>query len=104
MLLGQLHGNLLQDCSLITLQSGEQCTASVHDDEAELLVVLEQVVETFGVEFVLASVQERLAWSEWLDVKSNLLLRFVIFHQDNTAEDDQSVFWGLSPDLQLFSG
>ena len=55
------------------------------------------------MEFVLALVHECLCWSERLDVKSNFLLGLIIFHQDHTTENNESIRWSLFVKLQLFS-
>ena len=55
------------------------------------------------MEFVLAFIHECLSWSEWLDVKSDFFLGLIIFHQDHTTENYQSICWSLFVKLQLFS-
>ena len=57
-LFGQLYCYLLLDITDISLQGGEESTRTIDDDEAELLVVLQEEVEHRRVEPVLAAVIE----------------------------------------------
>jgi hypothetical protein len=45
-LLWQLDGDSLLNGSDIALKGSEQCTTTINNDEAELFIVLKQVVKT----------------------------------------------------------
>jgi len=104
MLFGQFNCDLVQNVSGISLQSGKKGATTINNDETEFLIVFKEIIQTGGMELILAFIQERCCWSEWLDIESNLLFCFVIFHQDLSAENNQTICWGCFPKLQLFSG
>ena len=94
-LLRQLNTHSLQHFLVVALESAEKRTITVHNDEAELFVVLKQRMQRFRVESVLALVREQVDRSERLVVVDNFLLRFAIFHQDDTAENVKTIFWSV---------
>lgn len=104
MLLGQLHSDLLENGSDISLKCGEHTTITVDNDEAELLVVFKQILEDVRMELILTSVYEVLTWPKWFNVQNQLLFGLVVILQNLSAEDNETVCWSLSVELQLFSG
>ena len=93
MLLWKLDWHSLDDDLVGTLEGGEEDTITIHDDEAELLVIFEQSEEGLGVEGVLALVSVSVEWLVWLQVVGDLLLGLVVFHKNDTTEEDKTVFW-----------
>ena len=71
-------------------QCAEEGTVSVHDDEAKLLVRLEQLAQGLGVELVVAQVQRRVDWLEGLEVDVDLAL-LALGGDDFTAVDDEAI-------------
>lgn len=57
MFLGQVDGQSLQDLSGVATQSTKERTVTVHDNETEFLVRLQQLTQGFGVELVVAKVE-----------------------------------------------
>jgi len=103
-LLGQLHGHSLQDLLVVSLQSSVEHTITIHDDESELLVVLQERLEWLSVEPVLALIREHSLGHEGLKVDRHLLFRLAVLEHDDTAENDETVRWVGSVQLQFFSG
>lgn len=56
-LLGQIDGELVDDLASVTGNGTEERAVTVHDDEAELGVGLEQLLQRLSVEFVIAEVE-----------------------------------------------
>ena len=56
-LLRQVYGELVDDLAGVARDRAEERAVTVHDDEAELGIGLEQLLERLGVEFVVAQVQ-----------------------------------------------
>ena len=56
-LLGKIDGELVDDLARVPRESSKQGTVSVHDDEAESRVGLEQLGKCLGVELVVTEVQ-----------------------------------------------
>ena len=48
-LLGQIHGELVQNFSGVTLECPKERSVTVHDNEAEFVVVREECVERLSV-------------------------------------------------------
>lgn len=51
-LLGKIDGELVDDLTGVSAQGSEESTVTIHDDEAELLVGLEQLGQSLGMELV----------------------------------------------------
>ncbi len=56
-LLRKVDGELVNNLARVAGDGPEECTVTIHDDEAELRVRLEQFLERFRVELVVAEVQ-----------------------------------------------
>lgn len=90
MFLGQVDGETLQDFTGIATESAEERAVTIHDNETELLVRLQQLTQGFGVEFVVAKVKRSVYGLERLKVNVNLPL--LSFRGDDfTTVDDQSI-------------
>jgi hypothetical protein len=100
-LLGQLHGHSLQDLLVVALQSSVEHTITIDDDESEGLVILKQSLQWLGIEPVLALVSEHSLGHERLKVDSHLLLRLAVLEHDDTAENNETVWWVGLVQLQL---
>lgn len=90
-LLGQHDRKALQDFFRIALERGIQHSITVNDDEAELFVVLEESLEGFSVEPVLALVGELCEGEEGFNVNHHLLLGLAIVQQDHTTEQNEAI-------------
>ncbi len=56
-LLGEVDGELVDDLACVACDRAEEGAVTVHDDEAEPGVRLEQLLERFGVEFVVTQIE-----------------------------------------------
>ena len=56
-LLGKIDGELVNDLTRVACDSTEERAVTVHDDETELRVRLEELLERFRVELVVTEVQ-----------------------------------------------
>jgi len=92
-LLWKLDWHSLEDDLVGTLEGGEEDTITIHDDETELIVIFEKSEERISEESVLALVCVSVEWLVGLQVVSDLLLSLVVFHENDTTEEDQTVFW-----------
>ena len=86
MLFRQHDGHSLQNFFSVSLKGGKEDTISINNDEAELLIVLEECLEGFSVEPVLALVDELLLRDERFEIDRNFFLSFPVFEEDYTAE------------------
>jgi hypothetical protein len=91
----------VNDLAGVARNGAEEGPVAVHDDEAELLVALEQVGQGLGVELVVAEVERGVDGPPGLDVDVDLLfLAFV--GEDGAAVDEQAVLWHAGVELQPF--
>lgn len=104
MLLGQLHKHAVENLLGGSLQGGIQNTITVHNDEAELFVVLKQTTEGLHEEGVLAAVGKSVDLLEGLNVNHNLFLGLAVTHLNHTAENDEAIGRHILVQLQLFLG
>lgn len=87
MLLGQVDGETLQDFSGVATQGTEKRAVTIHHNEAELLVRLQQLTQGFGVELVVTKIERGVDGLEGFEVDVNL--PFFSFRGDNfTTVDD----------------
>jgi len=100
-LLWKFNTQFMEDVSNVTLESSEKGAITINDDEPKFLVIFEQVVETLGMELVLALVHFGLNWSKRLDIQSDLFLSFVVVHQNLAAENNETILWYLLVKLQF---
>lgn len=101
MLLGQLNLNLLQYLSVIALETSIQTSITIHNDEAELVIVLKQDVQRLGLELAAATVYVLVDGLEGLEVVVDHLFGAPVVHEDLTAEDHQTVLGRLVVVLKL---
>lgn len=102
-LLGQVDGESLKNFSGVTTQGTEKRTVTVHDDETELLVRLQQLAQCFGVELVITEVERSVDGLEGLEVDVNLPL--LSLRCDNfTTVDDQTIRGNLVVQLEALLG
>jgi hypothetical protein len=87
----------------IARQGAEQGAVSVHDDEAKLLVRLEQLTQGFGVEFVVAEVQRRVDGLEGFKVDVDLAL-LALGGDDFAAVDDEAIRGDLGVQFETLLG
>ena len=104
MLLGQLHSDLLKDLPVVPLKGSEEGTITIDDNEAKLLIILQEARQGRGIELVATVVQGLVDGAEGLEIVVDLLLRLPIVHKDHTAEDDETVLRGVLVELQLGTG
>lgn len=104
MLLGQIDGETLNDLTSVTTESTEQGTVTVHDNETELLVSLEQFTQCLSVELVVTKVERSVDGLERLEINVNLAL--LSFRCDNfTTVHDKPIGRDLVVKLEtLLSG
>src|SRR3990167_6957615 len=101
--LRQVHSELLENFSSISLDSTIQCTGTIDDDESELLLGCEQFSESLCLEGGCTLVQTGVDCFDWLEVQNELLLCFAVFSEHFTLVDQQSVVRNLVVELQLLS-
>ena len=73
------------------MEGGVKSSITIDNDKSELLIVCEERPQWFGLELVAAVVHELVDWPEWLKVEVDLLLSVVVLHENNTAENTQSI-------------
>lgn len=66
------------------LQRAVQGAITIHDDEAEALVILEQLIQCLGVEFIVAKIQRSVDGLERLEIQVHLLF-FALVRYDRPA-------------------
>lgn len=102
-LLGQINGETLDNLTSVTTESTKQSTVTVHDDETELLVGLEQFTQCLGVELVVTKVKRGVDGLERLEIDVNLAL--LSFGGDNfTTVHDKSIGRNLVVELKTLLG
>ena len=113
-LLGQVHGELVEDVPGVPLQCPEQSSVSVHHDEAESegflvfkessvspgqdspVVVSQEGGESFCVELVITEIQGGVDRFEWLEVNVDfLLLPFLGDYRTTVDNLDHDSYSGL---------
>lgn len=73
-LLGQVDREFVDDFTGVAREGAEEGAVSVHDDETELLVRLQQLAEGLCMEFVVAEVERGVDGLEGLEVDVDLAL------------------------------
>ena len=86
------------------MERREQDTITVDDDETKLVIVLEKREERLRLKAVLASVAEDVDSAEGFDGNLELLFSVSVLHEDDAAEDDETVGGDVLVQLQLLSG
>jgi hypothetical protein len=94
---------LVHDFTGVAREGAEQGAVSVHDDEAKLLVRLEQLAQRLGMELVVAKVQRGVDGLEGLEVDVDLAL-LAFCGDDFTAVDDKAIGRDLRVELQTLLG
>lgn len=102
-LLWKIDGELVHNVSGVSAQGTEQSSVTIHDDESELLVILEQLGKSLSVELVVAKVEGGVDWSERLEVDVDLSL-LALGGQDFTTVDDETVWGDLVVKLKTLLG
>ena len=102
-LLGKLHRHTLNDLFVVSLEGGKKHSITINDDEAELVVVLQEGEQGLSEEVVLALVGEDVDGAERCQIDLDLLLSLAVLHQDHSAEDAQTIFGCLLVKLQLLT-
>jgi hypothetical protein len=93
----------VNDFTGVARKGAEQGAVSVHDDEAKLLVRLEQLAQCLGVELVVAKVQRGVDGLEGLEVDVDLAL-LAFCGDDFTAVDDEAIGRDFGVELQTLLG
>lgn len=104
MLLGELNSQSLVDFLNISKDSSEEAATSIHDDETEPFIVVEDIVKRLGVESGLALVGVDEHGSERLNVEADLLFSLSAFLLNDTSEDTESIIRYKSVKLQFLNG
>lgn len=86
------------------MQRCVQDAITVDDDEAELVIILEQGEQRLRVEAVLTLVGEDVDRTERCQVNLDLLLSLSILHEDHTAENAQAILGNGLVELQTLTG
>ena len=89
-LLGKIDGELVDDVAGVSTKRTEQGTVTIHNDETELLVGVEKLGESFGVELVVAKVEGGVDGLERLEIDVDLSL-LAFGGQDFTAVHDKTI-------------
>lgn len=98
-LLGKIDGELVKNLAGVAGEGAKECAVTVHDDEAEPLVGLEQLRKSLGVELVVAQVQGGVDGLEGLEVDVDLAL-LAFLGQDFTTVQDKAVRGNLVVELE----
>ena len=102
-LLGKIDLQTLENFTGVSTQGTEQRTVTVHDNETELLVGLEQLAQGLSVELVVTQVQRGVDGLEGLEIDVDLAL--LSFRGNNfTTVDDQAVGGNLVVQLETLLG
>lgn len=88
MLLRQLHRHLVDGLLVVTIESAEEGTITIHDNEAKFILGPEERCERLCVKFVIAQVQGCVDGLERLKVDSDLLLLILICEDSSTINDE----------------
>ena len=72
-LLRQVDRELVEDLAVVARERAEEAAVTVHHDEAELVVGLEQLLQRLGVELVVAQVERGVDRLEGLKVDVHLI-------------------------------
>lgn len=103
MLLGQVDGKTLKNFTGVATQGTEKGTVTVHDNETELLVGLQQLTQRLGVELVVTKVERGVDGLEGFEIDVNLAL--LALRGDNfTTVHNQSIRGNLVIQLQTLLG
>ena len=103
MLLRQLDWHTLNDLLIVALERREEHSVTIDDDKAKLVVILEKRKQRLRFKTVLASVAEYIDGSERFEGNLDLLLGVAVLHQNDSAEDDETVGRDVLVKLQLLS-
>ena len=87
----------------VAREGAEKRAVSVHDDEAKLLVRLQQLAQRLGVELVVAEVERGVDGLEGLEVDVDLAL-LAFCGDDFTAVDDEAIGRDLRVQLETLLG
>jgi len=102
-LLRQVDGKALKNFTGVATQGTKQRTVTVHDNETELLVRLQQLTQRLGVELVVTKIERGVDGLEGLKVDVNLPL--LSFRGDNfTTVNNQSIRGNLVVQLETLLG
>jgi hypothetical protein len=88
-LLGQIDSELVDDITGVSRDGTEQGTVTIHDDETELGVGLEQLGKGLGVELVVTHVQGGVDGLVGREIDVDLLF-LALVGNDSTAVNDKS--------------
>ncbi|GIX66397.1 CPSF A subunit region protein [Babesia caballi] len=99
-LLRQVHAEGVQNLLRRALQRPVERSVAVHDDEAELVVRLQQLLQRLHVELVVAQVERGVDWLEGLEVQRDSLFLPVV-RDDRSAVEHQPVGRRAIVQLQL---
>jgi hypothetical protein len=102
-LLGKIDGELVDDLTGVSAQGSKESTVTIHDDEAELLVGLEQLGQSLGMELVVTQVKGGVDGLERLEIDVDLSL-LAFLGQDFTTVDDQTIRGDLVVQLETLLG
>lgn len=101
--LWQIDREFLHNFSGIAAECAEQGSVSVHDDEAKLLVRIQQLAQCLGVEFVVAKVEGGVDWLEGLEIDIDpSLLAFA--GDDFTTVHDETIWRNFGVQLEALLG
>jgi hypothetical protein len=102
-LLGEIDRQTLQNLTSVTAEGTKERTVTVHDDETELLVRLQQLTQSLSVELVVTQVERSVDGLKGLEINVDLAL--LSFRSDNfTTVDDQAIGRDLVVQLETLLG
>lgn len=87
----------------VSEDSSEEAATTIHDDESEPFVIVEDIVKGLGVESGLALVGVDEHRSERLNIEADLLFSLSTFLLNDTGEDTESIIRYKSVKLQLLN-
>lgn len=80
----------MQHLARVSLQRSEEGAVSIHNNEAELVVVSEERCQGFGVEFVVAQIERGVDRFERFEIDVDLLF-FALISNDGATVNDEAV-------------
>lgn len=102
-LLGKIDRELVNNLASVAAQGSKESTVTIHDDETELLVRLEEFRQSLSVELVVAEVEGGVDGLEGLEIDVDLSL-LALGSQDFTTVDDKTVRGDLVVQLETLLG
>ena len=93
----------MQHISGVALQGAIKTTMTVHHNETEAVIILQELIQSLGVEFVVAEIERCVDWLERFEVDVHLSLLAIVGNNCTTIEH-QAIVWHSIVQLQALLG